>query len=94
MLKLSETWKRTVEETNAIRIFDRKIVSKIHGLFKKGERWALRSNKEIKDMLQGEDTVKSIKSRAAVMKYMRKTAGYTWTCYKINTAIAKKKEES
>jgi len=24
------------------------------------------------------------------MKYMRKTAGYTWTDYKINTATAKK----
>jgi hypothetical protein len=78
-----------MEETNALRIFDRKIVSKIHGLVKEGERWGIRSNKEIKDMLQGEDIVKFIKSGAAVMKYMIKTAGYTWTDYKINTAIAK-----
>ena len=43
----------------------------------------------MKDMLQGEDTVNFIKYRAAVIKYMRKTAGYTWTDYKINTVIIK-----
>ena len=66
-----------MEETNALRIFERKIVSKIHGLVKEGERWGIRSNKEIMDMLQGEDIVKFIKSRAAATKYMRKIAGYT-----------------
>jgi hypothetical protein len=65
----------TMEETNALRIFDRKIVSKSHGPVTEGERWGISSNNEIKDMLQGEDIVKFIKSRAAVMKYMRKTAG-------------------
>jgi glutamine cyclotransferase len=72
---LPETWTMTMEETNALRIFERKIVSKIRGLVKEGERWGIRSNKEIKDMQQGQDTVKFTKSRAAVMKYMRKTAG-------------------
>jgi len=28
------------------------------------------------------------------MKYIRKTAGYTWTDHKINTAIAKKKKKN
>jgi len=31
---------------------------------------------------------------AAEMKYMRKTAGYTWTDYKPNTQIAKNKQKS
>jgi hypothetical protein len=82
----------TMGETNAPRIFERKIVSKIHGLVKEGEHWgmAIRSNKDIENILQAEDIVKFIKSRAAVTKYIRKTARYTWTDYKINTAIAKK----
>jgi len=82
----------TTEETNALRVFERKIVSKIHGLFKEGERCGIRSNKEIMDKLQGEDIVKLIKSRAAVMKYTRKTAGYTWTDYKTHTQRLQKKK--
>jgi len=31
VLKLSEAWIMAMEETKALRIFDRKIVSKIHG---------------------------------------------------------------
>ena len=40
-------------------------------------------------MLYGSETW-TIKARnAAEMKYMRRTAGYTWTDYKTNTQIAK-----
>ena len=37
-----------------LRIFERKIVRKIYGYVKKGER-GIRTNKEMKDILQGED---------------------------------------
>jgi hypothetical protein len=76
MLNLLETWTMAMEETNALRILGGKILSKLHGPVKEGERWGIRSNEEIKDMLQGEDIVKFTKSRAAVMKNMRKTAEY------------------
>jgi hypothetical protein len=85
---MPETWAITTEETNALRMFERKIVRKIHGPVK-GELCGIRTNKEINDMPQGEDIVKFIKSRAAEIKYKRKTAGCNRTDYKTNTAITK-----
>jgi len=43
----------TMEETNVLRIFEQKIVRKICGCVKE-ESWRLRTNKEIKDILQGQ----------------------------------------
>jgi uncharacterized membrane protein YheB (UPF0754 family) len=51
----------TMEEMNVLRIFERKNVRKIHGPLK-GEHWRVTTNKEIKDILHGEDTAKFIKS--------------------------------
>jgi hypothetical protein len=44
----------TTVETTVVRTFERKIVRKIYGYVKEGER-GIRTNKEMKDILQGED---------------------------------------
>jgi hypothetical protein len=56
----SGTWTLTIEEMNALRISERKIIRKIYGPIK-GDSWRIRMNKEIKDILQGTDIVKFIK---------------------------------
>jgi hypothetical protein len=50
----SETWTLTIEETNTLRISERKIIRKIYGPIKEGDSWRIRTNKETKDILQGE----------------------------------------
>jgi hypothetical protein len=55
-------WTLTIEEMNAFRISEMKIIRNIYGLVKEGDRWRIRMNKEIKDILQGADIVKFIKS--------------------------------
>jgi hypothetical protein len=52
----------TIEEMNALKITERKIIRKIYGPIKEGDSWRKRTNKEIKDILQGADIVKFIKS--------------------------------
>jgi hypothetical protein len=47
---------------NALRIFERKIVRRIHGPINEGESWRIRTSKEIEDILEGADFVKFIKS--------------------------------
>jgi len=51
-----------MEEMNALRIFETKNVRKIHGPLKEGKHWRITTNKEIKDILHGEDTAKFFKS--------------------------------
>jgi len=46
---------------NTLRILERKIVRKIYETVKGGEPWRIRTSKEIKDTLQGQDIVKFIK---------------------------------
>jgi hypothetical protein len=50
-----------MEDTNVLRIFERKIVRKINGCVR-AECWRLRTNKEIMDILQDSDIVKFAKS--------------------------------
>jgi hypothetical protein len=57
-----ETWTLTTEEMNARRISQRKIIRKIYGPIKGGDSWRIRTNQEMKDILQGADIVKFIKS--------------------------------
>jgi hypothetical protein len=57
----SEVWTMTSEEMNALTIFRRKIVRRIYGPINEGESWRIRTNKEIKDILEGADIVKLIK---------------------------------
>jgi hypothetical protein len=42
---VAETWTVTVEETNAPRTFERRIVRKIYGLFEEGEQTLVNENK-------------------------------------------------
>jgi hypothetical protein len=50
----SETWTVTTVDTTLLRMFERKIVRKICGYVKEGER-GIRTKKEMKDILQGGD---------------------------------------
>jgi hypothetical protein len=47
---------------NALRISERKIIRKIYGPIIEVDSWRIRTNKEIKYILQGADIVKCIKS--------------------------------
>lgn len=49
-----------MEETYVLRIFERETVRKIHRPVR-GERWSIRTNKDIKGLLQVADKVKVIK---------------------------------
>ena len=57
-----EAGKTTKEETQALRMFERKIERKIYGPVEEGTWLRVRTNKEIKDVLQRTDIVKFIKS--------------------------------
>jgi hypothetical protein len=57
-----ETWTLTTEEMNARRISQRKTIRKIYGPIKGGDSWRIRTNQEMKDILQRADIVKCIKS--------------------------------
>jgi len=52
----------TTEEKETFRLIERKNVRKINRPVQEGEGWGIIMNKEIKDILQGEDNVKLIKS--------------------------------
>jgi hypothetical protein len=52
----------TLEEMNALRIFERKIVRIIYSPINERESWSIRTNNEIEDILEGADIVKFIKS--------------------------------
>jgi len=44
-----KTWAATMEETHVLRIYERETVRKIRGPIREGERWRIRTNKEIGD---------------------------------------------
>ena len=47
---------------NTLRIFERKIMGQIYGLIKRREQWKMSVNNKLKDIFQGDDTVKLIGS--------------------------------
>jgi hypothetical protein len=54
--------KTTKEEKQALWMFERKIERKIYGPVEEGTWWRVRTNKEVKDILERTDIVKFIKS--------------------------------
>ncbi|KAL1445920.1 hypothetical protein WDU94_013975 [Cyamophila willieti] len=60
----SEAWAITQQDQEKIRRFERKIIRKIYGpICENGLDWRIRNNQEIKEIMQGEDIVKFIKSQ-------------------------------
>jgi hypothetical protein len=49
-------------DENALRVFERKVLRRIYGPVRKGERWRIRSNRELEEILKSEDTVRFVKS--------------------------------
>jgi hypothetical protein len=46
-----------------ISIFEQKVVRRIYGPVREGEWWKVRSNRELEEILRGEDNVKFVKSQ-------------------------------
>jgi hypothetical protein len=67
-----------MEKVNALRIFERKNVRKIHGPLKEGEHWRVTTNKQIKEILHGEDTAKFIKSLQDSMVMLKECKTRQW----------------
>jgi len=59
----SETCTLTVEDQNNLRIFERKILSKIFGPVSIDNMWRIRNNMEIDKLVEGADIVRSIKAQ-------------------------------
>lgn len=58
-----EAWTLTLEDVNALRILERKIVRKIYGPVREAAEWRIRNNSEINHILNNEDVVRFIKAR-------------------------------
>ena len=52
-----ETWTLTVGDINNLRVFGRQIVSKIFGMIQCKKGWRIKSNKELKKLMKGQDIV-------------------------------------
>jgi hypothetical protein len=59
----AETWTMSAADENDLRVFERKAVRRIYGPVREGEWWRIRSNRELEEILGGEDSVKFVKSR-------------------------------
>jgi hypothetical protein len=49
-------------DENALRIFERKVLTRIYGPVREGRRWRIRSNRELEGILKGKDIVRFVKS--------------------------------
>jgi hypothetical protein len=59
----SETWTMSAADENALHVFEQKVLRGIYGPVREGKRWRIRSNRELEDILKGEDIVRFVKSR-------------------------------
>jgi hypothetical protein len=50
-------------DENALHVFERKVVRRICDPVREGERWRIRSNQELEEILRGEDIVKFVNSQ-------------------------------
>jgi hypothetical protein len=53
----------SVADENDLHVFERKVVRRIYSPVRERERWRIRSNRELEEILGGEDVVKFVKSR-------------------------------
>jgi hypothetical protein len=48
----AETWTMSAADDNALRVFERKVVRMIYDPVREGERWRIRSNQELEEILK------------------------------------------
>ncbi|KAJ4431162.1 hypothetical protein ANN_19757 [Periplaneta americana] len=63
----SETWTFTKKEENSLRSFERKIVRRVFGPVNGHQRWRIRSNNELFNLIGGQDVGKIYKSSKTEM---------------------------
>ena len=59
----AEVWTLTKKEEQAVLIFERKIFRRIYGPKYENGEWKSRTNRELEEMSEGENTVKWIKEQ-------------------------------
>ena len=57
----AEAWTLTKKDADKLKIFERKVIRRIYGAVKEGDIWRIRNNKEVNEVLEGENIVKFIK---------------------------------
>ena len=59
----AEAWTLTTKDATKLKTLERKVVRRIYGGINENGLWRVRNNKEINDILQGQDIVKFIKAQ-------------------------------
>jgi hypothetical protein len=69
----AETWTVLEDDENVLHVSERKVVRRIYGPVREGERWRIRSNRELEEIVRDEDIVKFAKSqRLAWLGYVQR----------------------